>query len=248
MMVFKNGVNMTKKIFALVVILLATMDIYSMNKSDKDYDLSDSKFNEEDELSIEKIIKKHIDDLVEEHASNDDERWIPILFDCARYEECYDHLEFLLKRGINPNLKDFAGYAPLYSMCKEWKPVLKNLSLLLKHDANPNISDRFGETPLMVAVERNPLDIITLLLENEANPNLKDDSGDTSLMHAVRKTCFNEPRANDETLRKNIVLALLKAGADTTLENNKGQTAIDIASARYGFNDLADVIENYKSS
>jgi hypothetical protein len=76
-----------------------------------------------------------------------------------------------------------------------------------------------GRTGLMKACYWGHIHMMTFLLDElKVDVNVQDYAGDTALFDAAR---FGH---------KEVVAALLKAGADKTLKNNAGKTAADVAA------------------
>ena len=93
------------------------------------------------------------------------------------------------------------------------------LDTLFKYKANPNIVDNLGNTPLYYAVRfSNGTHLMELnrLLKGGANPNIQNLEGRTPLMLACQLDGGNE-----------VIVALLNAGADPSLRDYSGKTAID---------------------
>lgn len=93
------------------------------------------------------------------------------------------------------------------------------LSLLLKHGADVNARRAGnGRTPLHIVMERGlDLDILDQLLRHGACVNASDSYGHTPLYVAVRKG------------RHEHVERLLQAGADASIVDVNGRTAVDLA-------------------
>jgi hypothetical protein len=72
----------------------------------------------------------------------------------------------------------------------------------------------------MRAAKNSDNTLLTLLLSHGADVNLVDTDGMAALMYAAQ-------RANVDNVK-----ALLAAGANTSLKNNKGQTAVIIAQEK----------------
>ena len=104
--------------------------------------------------------------------------------------------------------------------------------------SKPDEKDSSGKTLLMKAAQSGNVEKIRQLIYSNANVNLKDNDGWTALMYAVR---YSESFA--------CVEELLQAGADATVHNNYGSSAIILASC-YNKNPkiLKKLFEKYKSS
>lgn len=85
-----------------------------------------------------------------------------------------------------------------------------------------NMKNKLGFTPLHVAVQNDDDEgfeaakVSVWLIENGADVNAIDVNGDTSLHYAVMLNRFD------------LVETLMKRGADSSIQNNKGLSAIDI--------------------
>ena len=105
---------------------------------------------------------------------------------------------------------------------------------LLEAGADPRQASRQGGfTPLHSAVATDAgsvdIEIVRMLLDEGADPNAKSQSGSTPL-HTV---AFTGDRASLDLL--------LKHGANSTIKNNAGKTAADIARER-GNQEIADLL------
>lgn len=88
----------------------------------------------------------------------------------------------------------------------------------IRAGANVNARDTYGQTPLMYAASYNGPNAIAELIVDLADVNAQSAAGWSALMYAARD--------NPE-----VVESLLVRGADPTLTNSDGQTALDIARA-----------------
>jgi ankyrin repeat protein len=79
---------------------------------------------------------------------------------------------------------------------------------LLVKGQNPNKFDYYGKCPLYYAIENNNIDCVKKLLYYDANPNLQDNKGFSILMRALSKN-----------ISKEILIELLRSGADITIQN-----------------------------
>jgi ankyrin repeat protein len=167
----------------------------------------------------------------------------------------------LLSRGFDPNTVDPQGLPGLYLALREgslkaagalidWpktnvegrttvdesplmmaclKGHLEMVKKLIARDADVN---KPGWTPLHYAATSGHLAVIELLLEHHAFIDAESPNGTTPLMMAAH---YGTPAA---------VKLLLEAGADATMKNQLGLSAIDFAH-RAGRRDAADLIASY---
>lgn len=94
---------------------------------------------------------------------------------------------------------------------------MAEIKRLLQEGANPNLKNDKGHSPLMIASYNGHLSASQLLIEAGAEVNSVDDSTNSILMGVVFKG------------HSAIFELLVQAGADLDYENNKKQTAMDLA-------------------
>lgn len=164
----------------------------------------------------------------------------------------------LLKRGFDPNTPNAEGLPGLYLALREPSPKVAetliswpktNLEVRTLQDESPLMMaalkghldlvkkliergadvNKTGWTPLHYAATNGHLAIMELLLENHAYIDAESPNGSTPLMMAAH---YGTPAA---------VKLLLEAGADPTLKNQLGLTAIDFAH-RANRKDSVDLI------
>jgi cytoskeletal protein RodZ len=109
--------------------------------------------------------------------------------------------------------------------------TVEEINALAQAGADFNIRDDFGQTPIIYALG-NGQDVIQALITQGANVNIQTNAGWTPLMYAGRDAGGN------------IISVLLQAGADTTVINNDGQTALQIAQATPGREGATEIIAN----
>ena len=129
---------------------------------------------------------------------------------------------FLADRLAQIYAGDTALHAAAFSYDREMA------RLLLERGAGVHARNRRGAEPLHAAVIGNPtaptwnpteqVDVIVFLVERGADPNAAAAGGVTPLHRAVRNRCSAA------------VEALLRAGADPSVANDRGSTAADLAS------------------
>ncbi|MFA5853006.1 MAG: ankyrin repeat domain-containing protein [Spirochaetales bacterium] len=161
--------------------------------------------------------------------------------------------DFLLSKGLTPNIKNIGGDAPLHITVKTgW---LDGAELLLKNGADPDIRDSKSNTSLLLASPPTVrLKMTQLLLRYKADPSLKDQEGNTALHKAVKLAY--EPLIVEELLKAGTPVnsanlagdtplmicvkagnyqyadALISAGADVFLRNLAGESPLSIAVNR----------------
>jgi ankyrin repeat protein len=128
-------------------------------------------------------------------------------------------VELLLAKGADPNLKDGLGDPPLYTAVKTWKKIAIAKSLL-DRGADPNLAGQMGNTPLIEVARWGETNLVTFLLKHGADPNKKGHLGATPLIAA----CITTSAGRTPTLK-----ALIDGGADVTLKDQFGFTALTVA-------------------
>lgn len=145
----------------------------------------------------------------------------------------YGHLDvvkLLLKEDANQSIKNNDGMTALMLAKTEdiqqllRKKTLKSKSKGLKKvvvikKLSRKMRGGNGMTPLMIAATKTNLEEIKKLIE-DGNVNIddQDDKGMTALMHAISsEICFD------------CIEYLINKGANRTIKNNNGKTALDIA-------------------
>ncbi len=158
--------------------------------------------------------------------------------------------ELLLQNGANPNSRTSKKYTPL--MISVEKKNFSIMKRLLELGADVNATDIYGETALMRAIRIKDMHILSLLLEHGADTkginfekrnvlhiaalngcvecvkiflkkgisaNAQDKFGETPLILATQES------------EKYIVRLLICSGAEKSLTNNKGKSAIAYAKS-----------------
>lgn len=138
----------------------------------------------------------------------------PLHESIARFQ--YGFADFLLSKGLTPNIKNMGGDAPLHLAVQSgWKD---GAELLLRNGADPDIRNSRNNTALHLPVPQSVrLEMTRLLLRFKADPSLKDSEGNTALHKAVKLSY--EPL---------IVEALIEAGAPVNSANQEGDTPLMI--------------------
>lgn len=134
------------------------------------------------------------------------------------------------------NQKDKKGLtALLYAVAQFHAAVLENVKALIAAGANVDDANENDETPLLIAVQRNNLELVKLLLAEHASINIKSKNGNTPLM-AVRP---DGSRAEAE-----ILSLLIAAGGSVNEVNQDGETPLMAAvSKQYNSTTVKTLLE-----
>jgi len=110
------------------------------------------------------------------------------------------------------------------------------IPFLIKHGADVNLgTERDETTPIDIAVQYRHMDAIKMLLKEGADLNKKDINGETALFYAMAGMVTSSRRDDIDTYYSDELMAeisvlfatLLQNGADKTIRNNNGDTALD---------------------
>ncbi|WP_342269572.1 ankyrin repeat domain-containing protein [Rickettsia endosymbiont of Orchestes rusci] len=114
------------------------------------------------------------------------------LLSSTYYLNSEDITQFLLKKGLNPNIQDILGYTLLHHAglsLRNQKEEINIAELLLKNGALTELTNASGYTPLQRAVDEGHKEIVKLLLQYGADLNPKAISSgihkDKSLIELV---------------------------------------------------------------
>ena len=147
--------------------------------------------------------------------------------------EKWNNIEAALKKGAKPNLPyNHQGWTPFLRACRAfYEPEV--IKLFLEHGANINSKNKDGETPLhIMAQHRSSYDCMELLIAEGAKVDAQDNDGWTPLMNAV-----HHPQA---MMRKDVIYGLAE-NSDTSIKNNDGKTAYDIAKENAAFSSMLNL-------
>jgi ankyrin repeat protein len=168
-----------------------------------------------------------------------------------------DQVRALLRRGVDPNTVDEErGDTGLIVAAREGSTKVFNV-LLQTRDVKLDARSRNGDTAMMLAAYKGNLAAVRALLDKGAEPN---QTGWTALHYAASvgnndivqllldRSAYIDAESPNQTTpimmaaRGGHILTvklLLDEGADVTLKNGAGMTAIDFAKAG-GFNDIVE--------
>lgn len=153
----------------------------------------------------------------------------------------------LLQRGFDPNTRDENGQTGLLIALREPSPKVIQV-LLESPQLNVDIANAKDETPLMLAAIKGQQDLVTQLLKRDAAVNKTGwtplhyaaTSGQLTIMKVLLDNyAFIDAQSPNGTTplmmaamygSGEAVKLLLAEGADTTMKNQLGMTAVDFAN------------------
>jgi ankyrin repeat protein len=164
----------------------------------------------------------------------------------------------LLKHGANISCKNAADQTPLHLAAQRRETNGDVVQILLNAAAPINAQDKRGLSALHEAANGNSVEIVKLLIRNGANVNIKNNDGLTPL-HVVTSSTVQSSETRLAIARSlldahaainavnnqgetplhlatwsgldQLVALYLQAGAEPSLEDNAGRTALSIASS-----------------
>jgi ankyrin repeat protein len=157
-----------------------------------------------------------------------------------------DTVNFLLQYRASLDLQNKLGGTAL--MLASFNGYLDIVTELLKAGADVNAKSQNGYTALIqAAVKPNEaaVQIINLLLDQKADINAQDKEGYTALMRAVdhpppppplppflrgaKKPVWYDRKQREAEIHLMVVKTLMMKGADLSLSDQRGRTALEIA-------------------
>lgn len=139
----------------------------------------------------------------------------------------------LIRAGGNVNAKDpIQDSAFLYAGAEGFNEILR---LTLANGADAASTNRYGGTALIPASEHGHVETVRILLEAGVPVNHVNSLGWTALQEAVLLN-------NGGPRQQEVVRHLLAAGADPTIPDPQGRTALENAE-RLGFAEIVDIIK-----
>ncbi|KAH6655065.1 hypothetical protein BKA67DRAFT_534009 [Truncatella angustata] len=145
---------------------------------------------------------------------------------------------FLNKDATLLNKQDFSGKTALYAACEVGYADM--VSFLVGVDANANLAENNAQSPLYMACEHGLRHIVKSLVEKarDLDINAKGPGGQTPLTAAVQYAAAHaEGRL--------VVEMLIKKGADPSIEDNTGKTALNYVGGIWA-SDLKTALKNAK--
>lgn len=150
--------------------------------------------------------------LIQEHRIEelDKEGWTPLFL--AVKQDSNSVVGLLLESGASVTARDRMGRSPVHLAAEHAGKAV--LSSLLNAGADATVADTNGWTPIFYAANFGNTNVLPELLKLDKNVNRKDLVGLTPLLIAV---------GGSEGMRRvQVVSALLEAGADPNLTDEKG--------------------------
>ena len=140
----------------------------------------------------------------------------------------------LLRLGANPNALDAQRYDIATIAAVNNDLEMLKIALAAGGDARA-VTGPYHDTALIAAAHRGHVDIVRTLIAAKAPLNHVNDLGRTALLEAV--VLGNGGRDHTATVE-----ALVEAGADVTLPDRHGTTALQHARTR-GYSQIARILE-----
>jgi len=146
---------------------------------------------------------------------------------CASETGAYKSAEILLKKGIDPNLKDEHNLTAMNVLIRKEAmsslgvvehDFIKTAILLMQYGSNANEKDRYGNTLLL---STRSLKIIRLLLSYGADANSANKDGDTALFYFAKGTYAYSD------IKMSILKSLVDNSADFEAIDKEGKSVFD---------------------
>jgi ankyrin repeat protein len=151
-------------------------------------------------------------------VSND--QWSALHY--AAYNSSAKICEILIDNGCDVNGTTKYNETPLALCCERIdEDALKVAKLLIERGTD--LSEN-GGTALHYACLQGRDDVVQTLVDSKVDVNALKNNGGTPLMYAARNRFFGEK----------IIPILIQAGADVTMKNNNGKTAVNFCYASGG--------------
>jgi ankyrin repeat protein len=162
-------------------------------------------------------------------------------------------VKFLLSKGANCKLRDEDGHTPLMSYIMTGECSISMIQVLLNAGSDVNAQNSVGASVLQLAAKYCESKIVKHLLINGANAKLADGKGTTALMSCIGKPTkimkllvvsggvelLNAKNSEGRTALhlaamkndEHALLVLLSEGANISVRDEDGMTALSLASS-----------------
>ena len=160
--------------------------------------------------------------------------------------------QLLINTGVDVNVQDENGMTALMIASQGGQTEL--VEQLIKAGADVNIQNASGDTALIYAFKGSTdtsrliyEECVQLLIQNHAKVNIQGKDGVTALMHLAKMiSCYLRSvskfgirnftkKPEDLVAMENCMFALMDAGADPNLKNDKGRTALMLSTNSLNF-------------
>ena len=167
-------------------------------------------------------------------------------------------IPFLLEHGCNINHQNQKGLTPLATAMSEGWASVDTLQLLSKEGCDMNLGDTTGRTPLMRAAAHGAFVFVAYLLDNGCDINVQDEEPGTSDVEDIEPDYYGWPKkirpCGGHTAlmyavlfgHVDVVRLLLNNGCNKDLQNNEGNTAMDLAR-RWEEDEIVELFEDHGS-
>lgn len=170
----------------------------------------------------------------------------PLHYACKRGD--IEVIEFLLKKGADPNVENNEGKTPLFYLNPKAVSAIK---MMLDYGANPRVEDKHGKTLLDYFLDEQKIDFespntarlrkdsLLLLLEREPDPQ-KISQYMTSFLTLLIKA--SAPRIGSDNYPKSVLYDLveevIKSGANVNTPDQEGNYPIHYATIDLGLTQI----------
>ena len=156
--------------------------------------------------------------------------------------------KILLDSGAGLETQDDVGDTPL-SVAAYWGEV-EMVKMLLVAGAKIETCDHLGNTPLMEAARFGNRAIVEILLDAGSSIDAQDYNSNTAIMQVLNEDHEKGCKCHfcsGLAVRSDVIRVLVLRGANLSLKNTRGLSAIDLATECQG-NDRADIISVLKGA
>ncbi len=151
----------------------------------------------------------------------------------ACYHNSVEAARFLISAGADVNARDRLQDSPYLFAGAEGK--LEILKMTVAAGADLDSLNRYGGTALTPAAHHGHVEVVRYLLTTDLNIDQVNNLGWTALLEAV-------VLGDGGPTYQRIVRLLVDAGAELSIRDNNGNTALDYARAR-GYSEIISILE-----